>query len=298
MSDLAYKLEFNQPKGNSFGAQLKEIIEFLEFLQENPGAKSIEIGLSNLEFVHPLFILPVAVLYNDLKNKGISLTINLPFHQRCFSYLRKIKFPQGIQPDFLPGWTKSIRKYNGKNYFPIINFSTDKSEEHSTIREKLLSEINLLVKNNLNLEPNYETGISYLISEITDNIIEHSDNPRGWLLIQYYPKTEYIDICIIDTGKTILGSYKDNGMTEITDDETAIRNALGGLSTKSIERGSGIRTSKAISLFGMEGDFAIFSGEAMYYKDKILKLPVHWSGTFVAMRIKKDVQRFSIYTYL
>lgn len=74
--------------------------------------------------------------------------------------------------------------------------------------------------------------------------------------------------------------------------------ALSGISTKSKERGSGIRTSRAISSSGMQGDFALFSGEAMFYKEKILKLPVHWSGTFVAMRIKKGVSGFSIYNYL
>jgi anti-sigma regulatory factor (Ser/Thr protein kinase) len=298
MPDLVYKLEFDQPKGNSFGAQLKEILEFLEFLQDNPFAGKITLGLEKLEFVYPLFVLPLAVLHNDLLFRGIKLDVNPPIQTRCFSYLRKIKFPGGIKPDQLPDWEKTLQKYNGKNFFPIINFTTEQSPEHVKIREKLLSEINRLLKENLQLGADSLEGISYLISEISDNILEHSGTSRGWILIQYYPNTEYLDICIIDTGKTILGSYRDSNMAEITTDETAIEKALWGISTKSSERGSGIRTTKAISLLGMKGDFAILSGNAMYYKEKIINLPVRWSGTFVAMRIKKSVPGFSIYNYL
>lgn len=170
--------------------------------------------------------------------------------------------------------------------------------EYNRIREKLLSEITRLLNENLNLDKDSLEGVSYLISEITDNILEHSGNPRCWLLAQYYPITGYLDICIIDTGKTIFGSYKDHNMAEITSDEIAIEKALWGISTKSTERGSGIRTLKAISLLGLQGDFKNYSGGAMFYKEKIIYLPVTWPGTFVAMRIKKGIKGFSIYNYL
>jgi hypothetical protein len=298
MPGSVYNLEFDQPRGCSFGAQLKEIIDFLTFLQENPSTKTLVLNLGKLEFVHPLFILPLAAISDQLKKKGIEITIKLPLHKRCFSYIKKVKFPLGLQPDVLPAWGNYLKRFEGKNYIPIINFPTDKGEANSTTREKLLSGINLLIKRSLELDVEYESAISYLISEITDNIIEHSNNPRGWLLTQYYPTTQYLDICIIDTGKTILGSYKDHGVHEIDNDEVALENALQGLSTKSIERGSGLRTSKAISLLGLKGDFAVFTGNALYYRDKILTLPVSWSGTFVAMRIKKGVQNFSLYSYV
>ncbi|NOY36342.1 MAG: hypothetical protein GXO83_02065 [Chlorobi bacterium] len=138
----------------------------------------------------------------------------------------------------------------------------------------------------------------YLISEITDNIIEHAGVNRGWLLIQYYPTNEYLDLCIIDTGKTLLGSYKEHVFTDITTDAEAIKAAIEGISTKGDKRGSGIRTSKAISTIGLQGDFTILSGNSIYYNDKILPLPVHWPGTIIAMRIKKGIQNFSIYNYV
>lgn len=115
----------------------------------------------------------------------------------------------------------------------------------------MLSRINSLIKNNLKLDGNYEAAVSYLISEITDNIIEHSGKDRGWLMVQYYPSSEYLDICIIDTGKTILGSYRDYGIIGAENDSQALDLALAGISTKSQQRGTGLRTSKAISLLGL-----------------------------------------------
>ena len=278
--------------------QFKISFQFLRFMVENPDAKNIIINLKNIRFVQPTFILAVAALSDILEKKGSSLAINQPSAGLCSSYLGIIKFPTGIKPDKFATWESKLKKFRYKNYLPIINFPTDKNEINSTIREKLFSQLNLLIKDRLNLEPDYVNAFSYLISEICDNIIEHSGIDRGWLMVQYYPNTLYIDICIVDTGKTILGSYKDAKRADITDDAMAIELALQGISTKSIERGTGLRTSKAISMDGLEGDFVLYSGNALYYKKSITSLPVRWPGTFVAIRIKSKVNSFSIYNFV
>lgn len=107
-----------------------------------------------------------------------------------------------------------------------------------------------------------------------------------------------MDICIIDTGKTILGSYKEHGVNKAENDSRALDLALAGISTKDQDRGTGLRTSNAISSLGLQGDFSIFSGNALFFKNKIFTVPVSWPGTFVAMRIKKGIENFSIYSYV
>ncbi|HUX59012.1 MAG TPA: hypothetical protein VMV77_18715 [Bacteroidales bacterium] len=87
MPGSVYNLEFDQPRGCSFGAQLKEIIDFLTFIHENPAVTSLIINLKKIKFVHPLFILPLAALTDQLEKKGIKIAIRLPLHQRCFSYV-------------------------------------------------------------------------------------------------------------------------------------------------------------------------------------------------------------------
>jgi hypothetical protein len=298
MPDSLYDLQFEQPRNNNLGAQLKEIIDFIRFIDNHPKAKNIIMNLTNIRFVQPTFILALAALSDILGKRGSSLAINQPVEGFCSSYLNRIKFPSGIKPDELESWESKLKKYKYKSYLPIINFPTDKSEVNTNVRERLFSQLNLLIKNKLNLEPDYENAVCYLISEISDNIIEHSGNERGWLMVQYYPNTLYLDICIIDTGKTILGSYHDTGHDEIKDDTTAIEKALQGISTKSIERGSGLRTSRAISMDGLEGDFVLYSGHALYYRKSITYLPVRWPGTFVAIRMKSSVMNFSIYNFV
>ena len=298
MENVPYTIGLNQPRRNDIGAQLNEVIRFLNLLKINPTALKVDINLSRIKFVFPLFVLTVASLAEHLKKSGIKLSIISTSNPDCASYLDKIHFPSGMKPDAIPDWGNVLNSYRGKSYLPIINFSSDRNPEPSTIRERLISKINSLIQENLRLDENYVNAVSYLISEITDNIIEHSGEERGWMMVQYYPSPEYLDICIIDTGKTILGSYIDHGFKGAETDSQALESALAGISTKDKERGTGLRTSNAISTLGLEGDFALFSGSALFFKNKIFNLPVAWPGTFVAMRIKQGVKNFSIYSYV
>ena len=298
MATSSFGFTFRQPGNNSFGGQIRGIIDFLIYINRNETIRHFILDFNNLRFVQPLFILALAGLGDILLRKGITFEINEPKTKGCLDYLSKIHFPYGIQPDRLASWLDVLKAYEQKRYLPIVNFPADRSEINTSLTNNLLSQINQIVKGNLSLDTEYENAVKYLLSEITDNIIEHSGNERGWLMVQYYPTTLYLDICIIDTGKSILGSYRDYGLSEINTDVIAIEKALNGISTKSIERGTGLRTSRAISLDGLAGDFLLWSGDAMYYNTTITQLPVSWHGTIVAMRIKKDVERFSIYNFI
>jgi len=298
MPNSIYDLQFQQPRSNFLGSQLKEVIDFIEFIDSNPRARNIIINLKNIQFVQPTFILALAVLFDMLEERGSSLIVNQPKDGYCNSYLKYINFPSGIRPDVIKDWERLLNKHPYRTYLPIVNFPTDRDEISTNVREKLLSQINLIIKSRLNIESELQNAVSYLISEITDNIIEHSGINRGWLMVQFYPTTHYLDICLIDAGKTILGSYIDNGMLEIKDDATAIEKALIGLSTKRDDRGTGLRTSRAISMDGLEGDFILYSGNALYFKNKIAILQRKWPGTLVAMRIKSKIEKFDIYSYI
>jgi len=298
MPNSIYDLQFQQPRSNFLGSQLKEVIDFIEFIDSNPRARNIIINLKNIQFVQPTFILALAVLFDMLEERGSSLIVNQPKDGYCNSYLKYINFPSGIRPDVIKDWERLLNKHPYRTYLPIVNFPTDRDEISTNVREKLLSQINLIIKSRLNIESELQNAVSYLISEITDNIIEHSGINRGWLMVQFYPTTHYLDICLIDAGKTILGSYIDNGMLEIKDDATAIEKALIGLSTKRYDRGTGLRTSRAISMDGLEGDFILYSGNALYFNNKIAILQRKWPGTLVAMRIKSKVEKFDIYSYI
>jgi len=104
------------------------------------------------------------------------------------------------------------------------------------------------MQNQLNLEINVQIAMKFIFSESFDNIDQHSNIENGWMMVQNYPKKEYLDACILDTGRGILQSYKDVGFTDIVSHEQALKEAINGKSTKINEtaRGYGIRTSKSM----------------------------------------------------
>lgn len=73
MGKKIYNLVFEQPTGSSLGAQLKEVIDFLTFLQSHPDEKEFAISLSDIRFVHPLFILAIASLKDYLNENGFKI---------------------------------------------------------------------------------------------------------------------------------------------------------------------------------------------------------------------------------
>jgi len=58
----------------------------------------------------------------------------------------------------------------------------------------------------------------------------------GWIMFQNYQLKGYLDICIVDNGLGLLGSYQQSGMFQIIDHQMAIERALNGLSTKALLR--------------------------------------------------------------
>ena len=143
-----------------------------------------------------------------------------------------------------------------------------------------------------------EKSLSYLISELLDNINEHSQSPNGFVFSQYLEKEGMISLCIADTGITIAGSFEKAGLyqKEIDGKETeALKLANEGYSTKNRpeaeNRGYGISTSKAMLVTGMKGAFFMLSGGAFHrYEDGAndyigLKDIFRWNGTVILMRI-------------
>ena len=135
------------------------------------------------------------------------------------------------------------------------------------------------------------------------------ERARGFLFTQFYPSKGFLDICIADTGVSILGSYQAVGRDDITTHEQALQSALSGDSTKDDpNRGFGIRTSRKMLVKGLGGNYFLWSGNAFLFgapgsKEAIKVVPQHlgieWPGTYLALRIpiQKNV-KFQISDYL
>lgn len=280
-----------QPNNNDrFGDNLRNLFNLLEQLNEIPiDSNTINIQFNDLRFIHPLYALALSSLITKKRNEGIRVNIQ-DFHEiTCSQYLNIIHFPNGIELN-----DRQIRRYQRKTYIPIVKFPAG----YDGVQNQIISHVTNLIENNFDLDTELYRGLYWLISELTDNVIEHSHMEYGWITAQYFPNKHFIDVCIIDTGIGVLNSYIQQEY-EISTHYEALENALQGLSAKdSDERGRGIISSKSVVMNGLQGTFFMYTGNAMVINNDMTNTPFNWDGVLVFFRINQNVENFSLYNYV
>jgi len=162
----------------------------------------------------------------------------------------------------------------------------DKEQIENSLRNILLTKMGS--KNTLS------SALGYSLSEMFDNIWEHAKSEYGWFLAQYYKNKKYVDICIIDNGISIKGSYVKK--KNIRSDTSAIKLALKGVSTKKDDRGMGLHSTRNLIInSSLKGKFILLSGQGGYYADKkkdlLFNLNCYWKGTIIFYRLYKTKNR-------
>lgn len=259
-----------------------QLFHLNQALRDNLG--DIEV----FDFIHMQFTPPLlAVFYSSTlseSNRGIVV-------RGLNSYLNTIHFPNGLSYNSEEEMKFELDKYSSKSYLPIIKFHTDSTGEYPKIREKILSHVLNSIRVIANLPTNYFSAVSYLISELTDNICEHAKHAFGYLAFQYYRDNSYIDICIADRGIGLLGSYQNysgaRDFSQITNHLKAVDAAIKGKSTKKIseERGFGIATSRRILVEGLRGTFVYLSGNGLLINEELTNFGTNFNGSIVLIRI-------------
>lgn len=287
-----------QDKHLLFG--LQEALKLIDKLNKSTDTEDI-VSFRYGTFVTPIFILPLLVYVHGCK-KTIS------FENRS-SYMNAIHFSSGglmAEQMAHAEFVDLLNTYVFKTYLPIISFPANVLCNHE--RNTILSAIENMLAKQLILQPNITAGLKYIVEESVDNIIEHSESERGYIFCQSYPTKKYLDICIADSGITLLGSYRNAGTHIITDHLQAIQAANSGISTKNLpdaeNRGYGIATSKKMLVTGLSGNYVMLSGNALHLKtqtvDQFVLLPgeVSWKGTIIAIRVPYINQGFNYIRYV
>lgn len=253
--------------------------------------EDLEFDLSQIQWVHPLVILPISAYINDTHSKYILESCKIS------TYLDAMKFPQGV--DSIDLFRQAI--ISGRSYIPITVFR----KATGVFREKLEAMFQEKIAEMLGAIKETESAITYPISELVTNIFEHSKKDIGFICAQIYRNKNYLDICIVDRGRGITKAYEEEKKLQLSD-EDALRAAMRGESTKpnlESERGFGIQTSKNIICEALEGQFILISGAAGLLirkgKENLIPLPeFYWQGTIVAFRITKPLGPIDIYKFL
>lgn len=221
------------------------------------------------------------------------------------SYHETICLLEGLDPHVIEDWKNRLEGYQSKSYLPLIRFGTKKDSESAQIRNNLISQVGQMIKSITGINAIFFSGISYLLSELSDNIVDHSLHSHGWISFQYYPTYRFIDICLGDSGDRVLASYQRYSgpkvYTYINSDSMAIAEMIKGESTKKEdERGFGFHTSREMLIVGMGGYFSFISGEALLLNYKLFNFGTKFPGTLAHLRIPINGLKsgFSIYNYV
>lgn len=189
----------------------------------------------------------------------------------------------------------------------MIRFKTGSSDAITVVRENILSAVSQLLKNQLKFSEKERMPLAYFLGELTDNINEHSLAAEGYVFAQYYPSSNYLDLCICDAGQGILQSYLNNPKFDPKTEVEAIQLALSGKSTKdrAEARGFGITTTRNMLVNGLRDRLFLWSGNTTFLqtanKEAIVNIDGngHFQGTFITLRLPTVIPgSFDFYKFI
>lgn len=284
--------------GSEFLSGLREALLIFNRIERSSDTDNV-LTFEEGAFATPLFLSALlARKFDPLASRRIELDVRS-------SYLCTICFDKGgISTDDLDDIEEYLGSYRYKSYIPIMRFPLLGERSRANVTSVGSAVANLL-RSRLDLNGRIFTGVNYLISEILDNVIEHSFSHGGGIVCQDYARKGYMDICVFDNGVTIPGSYRrakllDDRSTDAQALQTTINRRLSTKNTAgSVNRGFGISSSRQMLVHGLQGEFLIFSGSALYVstprEEKVFPLPNHLGlhGTIVGLRIPRFVDDFN-----
>ncbi len=196
-------------------------------------------------------------------------------------------------------WAKGLKVIlsKGNSYIPFSELP--KEEEDFRI---LFAKISDLIKSH---KPSGgEEAFKYVLSELTDNVYQHSNFENSYMMGQAYKNQGYVELSFIDDGISIPGNFEKHKIS-FEGDWNAISMAVGGKSTKNdYERGTGLISSLKIYCEGADAEAMIVSRKGLYYKKSQetqlyrLEEQQKFPGTLISIRIPLKKNNIEIYQYL
>jgi len=239
---------------------LKNGLALLSWVNEIPvkesDFKEVIFDLTNCKFIETHDVVVLSCICNFYKESGIKISFSINHGGSVFKYLANIGF-------------FNYFNYPLMGYEPIDSLTTNKLSH--VIEEYANSYPDIFVRyfeRNL-FEGKNLSSLGSTLSELLNNICDHSKTKNAFTLGQYFPKKEYIKLCICDLGagipKTIL-NYMNAINSPLENELKAFELALQlGFSTKSTprNRGLGLATVKSI-IQNLQGYVYIFSNSVVY----------------------------------
>src|SRR3990167_2079250 len=252
-----------------------------------------EINLQEVSFIYPYGMVGILEIGEFLKSQGAQKILYLPESEEVLKYLERMDFFRfaGKYFDLRPPQPHISGKYLRSSYSDVLLEITpiEKSDDIHFIVGRVKDRANAILKRHLNYDEKAINGFIVALSEVCQNIIEHSEN-RGFVGIQKYHFHQKINknvakIAVMDLGIGFKKSLSER--FQLKNDFEAIEKALLHGASRYVDKGRGHGLA-AVRRFVKQwnGKISIRSGTAKFSiipkwawgKEKETKL-VYFSGS-------------------
>lgn len=262
-------------EGNLKGDVLN-VIGRLHNLIHKQGYQDIILDFSKAGFLSPAFMLPIVTACRAYRREKVEFSIIMPENRAGASIMSNANWAHLIIPE-----QYDSKSENNIKHISATQFFT--AEEHHKSVDK---SIGLLLQLAEGMDRNRIKALEWSLNEITDNVLNHSESPVGGVMqVVTYPQKKRVELIVCDAGITIQKSLR-SGRPSISDDATALRQAIEEGVTKNTEtnQGNGLfGTFKCCEVSG--GEFEIMSGYmSLHHKPReviVKKNSIPYSGTMV-----------------
>jgi hypothetical protein len=206
-----------------------EFSAFIDLLNDLEPALSepcnVIIDLSTPGFFGPSGMVPLLALIADLSTKGWSI---------------KVAPPSAFLEEYWEkaGWIAALK---GEDPAEPMSMSTFVPLAHYQSREQMNERVNLLMDvlaKVSDFEPGVLMAVQWTISELADNVLNHSGGAVGWLQIIARPSAHRVDLVVADRGLGIRETIRQ-GFPEVTTDAQALRLSIEKGTTRDSTVGQG-----------------------------------------------------------
>jgi len=204
--------------------------ETFEQLLAQAGAYNT-IDLKDITFIDPFGMVGILEIGRYFKSLNTDRTLLLPKSENVLKYLERMDFFKycGLYFTGQSDDTNIIDKYFRKSYSDVLLEITpiEKSDDIHYIVSKVKKRAHNILKKHLHYDDGAINGFIVALSEVCQNIIEHSKH-TGFVGIQKYHflkhKKNVVKIAVMDLGIGFSGSLSER--LSFTDDLEAIEMAL------------------------------------------------------------------------
>ncbi|MFY8187541.1 MAG: ATP-binding protein [Flavobacterium sp.] len=260
--------------------QTLEICNDLVSRYKNVPETELIIDFTDCDFIYPDYVILFLCCIKYIESLGYNVfgTIELDADKKIVTYLAKIGFFNQLKVE-LP---ISVSEIDTNSAVQIQEYTSENQIE-------VLNSILKVLREKGSLNDNVYASLDYCFNEILDNVLNHTDEKRGWVVAQYYENLNSIRLCVCDYG---LGIHKSlNQKHDFTEEEAILKCIESGV-TNGKGQGHGLfATSSFVRL--NKGWLSLISGNKklnVSERETLVKDIAYWQGTCVYIRINTNVE--------